>query len=142
MPTSQTSTPPETAEKTVTHESGRPRGLPWYANADIEVAGVTICAGDLVLHDLQDANMDANMDAQRFPMPEAFDVARVDNPHVAFGHGPYFCISALLARLELRALFGTLLQHFPTLRLAVPVERLRPRSHLLTGGLAALPVTW
>jgi pentalenolactone synthase len=112
--------------------------LPRYANADIELAGVTIRAGDLVLLDLQDANLDS----QRFPMPEAFDIARADNPHVTFGHGPYYCIGAPLARLELQALFGALFQRFPTLRLAVPVEQLRLRSHLLTGGLTALPVTW
>jgi pentalenolactone synthase len=129
---------PETPETPETPDTERAGGLPRYANADIELAGVTIRAGDLVLLDLQDANLDA----QHFPMPEAFDVARVDNPHVTFGHGPYYCIGAPLARLELQALFGTLFQRFPTLRLAVPVERLRLRSHLLTGGLTALPVTW
>jgi cytochrome P450 len=129
---------PETPETPETPDTERAGGLPRYANADIELAGVTIRAGDLVLLDLQDANLDA----QRFPMPEAFDVARVDNPHVTFGHGPYYCIGAPLARLELQALFGTLFQRFPTLRLAVPVEQLRLRSHLLTGGLTALPVTW
>jgi len=121
-----------------TSGSGRADGLPRYANADIELAGVTIRAGDLVLLDLQDANLDC----RRFPMPEAFDIARADNPHVTFGHGPYYCIGAPLARLELQALFGTLLQRFPTLRLAVPVEQLHLRSHLLTGGLSALPITW
>ena len=126
---------PETPE---TPETGRAGGLPRYANADIELGGVTIRAGELILLDLQDANLDC----QRFPMPEAFDVARADNPHVTFGHGPYYCIGAPLARLELQALFGTLFQRFPTLRLAVPVEQLRLRSHLLTGGLTALPVTW
>lgn len=132
VPASETPGTPETPE------TGRAGGLPRYANADIELGGVTIRAGDLVLLDLQDANLDS----QRFPMPEAFDVARADNPHVTFGHGPYYCIGAPLARLELQALFGTLLQRFPTLRLAVPVEQLRLRSHLLTGGLTTLPVTW
>jgi cytochrome P450 len=120
---------PKTPETPETPDTERAGGLPRYANADIELAGVTIRAGDLVLLDLQDANLDA----QRFPVPEAFDVARVDNPHVTFGHGPYYCIGAPLARLELQALFGTLFQRFPTLRLAVPVEQLRLRSHLLTG---------
>lgn len=129
---------PTMPEKPATPGIGRAGGLPRYANADIEVDDVVIRAGDLVLLDLQDANLDA----RRFPVPQAFDVARVDNPHVTFGHGPYYCIGAPLARIELQVLFGTLLQRFPTLRLAVPVEQLRPRSHLLTGGLTALPVTW
>ncbi len=39
-------------------------------------------------------------------------------------------------------LFATLADRLPTLRLAVPLEDLRPRTNLLTGGLHALPVTW
>jgi pentalenolactone synthase len=61
---------------------------------------------------------------------------------VTFGYGPHFCIGAPLARIELQVVFGTLFRRFPTLRLAVPLEKLRPRSDLLTGGLAELPVTW
>lgn len=64
------------------------------------------------------------------------------NPHLTFGHGPHYCIGAPLARIELQSLFGTLFDRFPALQLAVPLEALRPRSHLFTGGLAALPVTW
>jgi cytochrome P450 len=44
--------------------------------------------------------------------------------------------------MELQVLFGTLFRRFPTLRLAVPIENLRPRSNLITGGLHELPVTW
>ena len=43
---------------------------------------------------------------------------------------------------SLQILFPALLDRFPTLRLAVPVESLRGRDELLTGGLVALPVTW
>lgn len=113
-------------------------GLPRYANADIAMDGVTIQAGDLVLLALQEANMDARV----FPAPEAFDVTRADNPHLTFGHGRHYCIGAPLARIELQAVFAMLFRRFPTLRLAVPVGELNLRTHLLTGGLAALPVTW
>ncbi|GAA2756073.1 cytochrome P450 [Actinopolymorpha rutila] len=113
-------------------------GLPRYANADIEVGDTTIAAGDLVVLDLRDANQDT----VRFPEPADFDARRTDNPHVTFGHGPRFCVGAPLARIELTALFETLFTRFPMLRLAVPPDRLRPRSHLLTGGWAELPVRW
>jgi pentalenolactone synthase len=113
-------------------------GLPRYANADIEVCGVRIKAGDLVLLDLQDANLDP----RRFPEPCEFDISRRENPHLTFGHGRFYCIGAPLARLELQVLFGRLFQRLPRLRLATSPEHLRPRSHLLTGGLAELPVTW
>src|SRR5579859_6139156 len=108
------------------HPTG-PGGLPRYANADIELGGATIAAGELVLLDLQDANLDS----ATFPSPEVFDVERVDNPHLTFGYGAHYCIGAPLARVELQAVLGTLFRRFPTLRLAVSVEELRPRSQLL-----------
>ena len=115
-----------------------PGGLPRYANADIELGGATIAAGDLVLLDLQDANLDPSM----FATPEQFQVERADNAHLTFGHGGHYCIGAPLARIELQAIFSTLFRRFPTLQLAVPIEELRPRSQLLTGGVNELPVTW
>lgn len=119
-------------------ETGRATGLPRWTNADVVIDGVTIPAGDLVLLELQDANHDEGV----FGTPQEFDVTRRDNPHLTFGHGAHFCVGAPLARMELQVLFGGLFARFPTLRLAVPVEQLRSRSHLLTGGLDALPVTW
>ena len=118
--------------------SGRGHGLPRWANADLDVDGVIIPAGDLVLLGLQQANQDERLVGDR----PGVDLSRRPNPHLTFGHGPHFCIGAPLARLELQVLFGTLLDRFPTLTIAVPVEQLQPRTDLLTGGLAALPVTW
>jgi cytochrome P450 len=113
-------------------------GLPRWANADVDVDGTTVHAGELVLLDLQSANLDP----AAFEAPCAFDPSRATNPHLTFGHGPHYCIGAPLARLELQILFATLARRFPTLALAVPPTDLRPRSHLLTGGLESLPVTW
>jgi cytochrome P450 len=100
--------------------------------------GVTIHTGELVMLGL----CVANLDDQIFPEPTRFDVHRERNPHLTFGHGPGFCPGASLARIELETLFPALLNRFPTLRLAVPVESLRERDELLGGGLAELPVTW
>jgi pentalenolactone synthase len=119
-------------------DRGPASGLPRWTNADITVDGVPIPAGDLVLLDLQDANLDP----ATFSTPEEFDITRPVNPHLTFGHGPHFCIGAPLARMELQALFGTLFERFPTLRLAVPVEELQLRTMRLVGGLNKLPVTW
>src|SRR5260221_3645525 len=118
-------------------DTGRASGLPRYANADIVLDDVTIHAGELVLLDLQGANLDP----RPFPAPEAFDLARAANAHMTFGHGPHYCIGAPLARIELQALFGALFRRFPTLRLAMPTETLRPRGPLRTGGHAHSPVT-
>jgi cytochrome P450 len=116
----------------------QPIGLPRYANTDFTFGGVTIHTGELVMLGL----CVANLDDQIFPEPTRFDVYRERNPHLTFGHGPGFCPGASLARIELETLFPALLNRFPTLRLAVPVESLRERDELLGGGLAELPVTW
>jgi pentalenolactone synthase len=112
--------------------------LPRYATADLEFGGMTIRAGELVVLDLQAANVDDD----RFPAPDRFDVGRGANPHLAFGYGYRFCVGAPLARIELETLFGTLFTRIPTLRLAVDPAELTPREELLTGGLVELPVTW
>jgi cytochrome P450 len=113
-------------------------GVPRYAREDVELAGLTIRAGEAVLLNGGAGNHDDRV----FADPERFDVARHPNPHLAFGHGPRFCIGAPLARIELQAVFARLVQRFPTLRLAVPMDQLHVRSDMLTGGLTALPVTW
>jgi cytochrome P450 len=113
-------------------------GLPRYAHADIELDGVTIKVGDLVLLALHRANVDHAI----FPNADEFDVRRVDNPHLTFGHGSRYCIGAPLARIELQSVLATLVRRVPSLRLAVAVDDLRPKTHLLTGGLAELPVAW
>lgn len=113
-------------------------GVPRYARVDLEVDGVAIKAGDLVLLDIGAANHDPEV----FPDPDRVDVTRRAAHHLSFGHGVHYCIGAPLARLELQAVFSRLPVRFPTMRLAVPPEELTMRRDALTGGLTALPVTW
>lgn len=113
-------------------------GLPRYPRTDIEVAGVTIPAGDLVLLD----NGAANHDAAVFPDPDRLDVTRQAGGHLTFSHGAHYCIGAPLARIELQAVYAQLFTRFPTLRLAIPAGQLRLRNDLLTGGFAEIPVRW
>jgi cytochrome P450 len=113
-------------------------GIPRYANADLEVDGVTVCAGELVLLDTGAANHDPAI----FPDPDRFEVIRRDAHHLAFGHGARYCIGAPLARIELQAVFTQLIPRFPAMRLAVPVAELQFNTDVVTGGLAQLPVTW
>jgi cytochrome P450 len=119
-------------------ERRRDGGLPRYASVDIEMDGVTIRAGDLVLLSLDGANSDERV----FADAKRFDVARTDNAHMTFGHGPHYCVGAPLARMELECVFGTLFQRFPTLELAVAPAELKRRANVLVGGLEELPVRW
>jgi cytochrome P450 len=80
----------------------------------------------------------ANRDPLQFPDADRLDLARVENRHVAFGHGPHFCLGAPLARLEAQVAFSRLVERFPALRAAGEEESWRPG--LVLRGLTALPV--
>jgi cytochrome P450 len=80
----------------------------------------------------------ANRDPARFPDPDRLDVARPDNAHVAFGHGPHFCLGASLARLEATIALRELARRFPGLSLATNDLTWRPGFAIRA--LVALPV--
>jgi pentalenolactone synthase len=112
--------------------------LPRWANTDLEVGGVLIREGEMVLLGLAHANVDDEFVGD----DQGFDVTRQPNRHLTFGHGAHFCAGASLARLELQVVFAAVVRRFPGFSLAVPVEDLEPRTDLLTGGLKSIPVTW
>jgi cytochrome P450 len=85
-----------------------------YATADTELGGVQIRAGDQVTVSISGANRDPAM----FADPDRFDIRRANAArHLAFAHGPHFCLGAHLARLETRAAVEALLARLPRLRL-------------------------
>jgi cytochrome P450 len=65
----------------------------------------------------------ANHDADQFPDPERFDVARKPNRHVAFGQGDHVCVGMNVARMEGRIALGRLLERFTRIELAGEPER-------------------
>src|SRR3712207_8205673 len=83
------------------------------ATADVQIGGVTVREGQQVAALLGAANRDPAV----FPDPDVLDVGRTDNPHITFGAGVHFCIGAPLARVELQASFGALLERTSRLEL-------------------------
>ncbi|MFN3260423.1 MAG: cytochrome P450 [Pikeienuella sp.] len=81
----------------------------------------------------------AGRDPGRVERPEAFDPARPEPAHVAFGAGPHFCLGAPLARLELRVALSRLFARLPGLRLVAPPVR-EDRYHFRA--VAALEAEW
>ena len=85
-----------------------------YATSNAELSGARIRAGDPVTVSIAGANRDPAI----FPDPDRFDVRRPNaTRHLAFAHGPHFCLGAHLARLEARIAVATLLDRLPQLRL-------------------------
>ncbi|GAB3265805.1 cytochrome P450 [Alteromonas gracilis] len=90
------------------------------ATAPVTIAGVDLEPGERIAVLLGSANRDATV----FIDPDAFDPARADNPHVAFGVGVHFCLGAPLARMELAESVSLLFERLPRLALAgEPVSR-------------------
>ncbi|UJB43990.1 cytochrome P450 [Streptomyces sp. A1-5] len=111
--------------------------FPRFAREDMEIAGVRISAGDVVLCSLSGADRDGKLG----PDMEQFDPHRAKVPsHLAFGYGIHRCVGAELARMELRAAYPALVRRFPAMRLAVPPEELEFRKLSIVYGLDSLPV--
>ena len=105
------------------------------AARDVELAGVRIRAGDKVVVSFTSADRDESV----FADPDAFDVRRAPNPHLAFGHGPHFCLGAQLARVQMRALFGALLRRTSAIEHDGPPALLRSSFQR---GVKRLPIRW
>ena len=80
-----------------------------YAREDLEIAGVPIPRGDLVLGLVTSANRDE----RQFPDAGILDLTRSPNRHLTFGEGGHYRIGAALARLEGRIAFSALLRRMP-----------------------------
>jgi cytochrome P450 len=103
------------------------------ATEDVEIGGVTVERGRKIAALLGSANRDPAV----FVEPDTLDVGRTENPHISFGAGVHFCIGAPLARVELQASFGALLDRTSSLELGAEPRR---RPEFVIRGLADLPV--
>jgi hypothetical protein len=108
------------------------------ATRDTTLAGQDLPAGAEVAVWLAAANRDETA----FDHPDEFDITRTRRiGHVAFGHGPHFCIGVALARLESEISLRILTERFPNLHL-VPGQPAISRPSLAHRGPIAVPVTW
>ncbi|MGK4591600.1 cytochrome P450 family protein [Amycolatopsis sp. w19] len=108
-----------------------------YAVEDIAVAGVVIRQGDAILAGYAAAGRDPALHGHD---ADAFDVARKDKAHIAFGYGAHFCIGAPLARLEAAIALPALFERFPDMTLAASPDALRHLDSFISNGHRSLPV--
>jgi 2-hydroxy-5-methyl-1-naphthoate 7-hydroxylase len=108
-----------------------------YPLEDIEIAGVTIPAGDAILACYSAAGRD---EAQHGENAARFDIGHASGKHLAFGGGIHFCLGASLARLEgILALRG-LFTRYRGMTLAADPARLPPVPSLFSNSARLLPV--
>jgi cytochrome P450 len=101
---------------------------------DVEVAGMQIERGELVVIYLAAANRDPSV----FPDPHRFDIERPNaGRHLAFSGGRHFCLGAALARAEGEVGLRTFFDRFPEARAAGTGSR---RDTRVLRGWSTLPV--
>lgn len=96
----------------------------------LRLDGSFVCIGRTARHDAQIDGHDvgagerviiywasANRDEAEFPEPDAFDLARPVNRHVAFGAGPHRCVGSNLARMNLRIALAELVRRLTDIKL-------------------------
>ncbi|PSM42950.1 cytochrome P450 [Streptomyces dioscori] len=131
---------PGAVEEFLRHDTSVERSTNRYAVEDVELGGVSIPRGSLVVVALGSASHDGPLlgDAD----PAALDVTRSHARHLAFGHGIHYCLGAPLARLEAQIALRVLLARTAELELAVPVDTLSWIPSGIMRGVQSLPVRY
>ena len=83
------------------------------ATEDVEMRGKQIKKDDRICWFMSSANRDPN----KFENPDAMDISRWPNAHVAFGAGVHHCLGATIGRVEGQGVFKALAERHPNLEL-------------------------
>jgi len=108
--------------------------LPRVAQADVEIAGHTILAGEMIVCLLGSANRDPDV----YGDPDRLDVSRPFVRSKSFGGGIHFCLGAQLARIETEIALGVLFRRLPGLELTNLSELEYPLNPFFRGPVKLL----
>ncbi|NGO06592.1 cytochrome P450 [Streptomyces sp. HC44] len=128
---------PGTVDELLRYESPVNTSSLRFTTEPIEVGGVVIPEGELVVVALTSANRDES----QFPDAASLDIHRQASANLSFGHGIHYCVGAQLARLEAQIAFDRLFDRFPHIRLAADPTDLRWQPGTALRGLRSLPVS-
>ncbi|MGW7313261.1 cytochrome P450 family protein [Streptomyces sp. NPDC054854] len=105
----------------------------------VELGGVTIPAGEVVVISV----MSTNRDPHQFPDdPDGLDLTRPKPAHLSFGFGIHYCSGAHLAKVITEIAARRLFERFPRVRFAVDPSELRYQQNVVVRPLEALPVVF
>ncbi|MFJ2766828.1 cytochrome P450 [Streptomyces sp. NPDC087300] len=131
---------PGAVEEFLRHDTSVERSTSRYAARDLELGGVSIPRGSMVVVALGSAGHDAPQPDGR--APEGLDVTRQGSRHLAFGHGVHHCLGAPLARLETTIALRVLLSRVRELEPAAPLDSLDWIGSGIIRGVLSLPVRY
>lgn len=117
---------------------GRISTFPRVTTRALTLSQGTLYPGDIVYADAHSANRDPEV----YPDPAVIDPARNGKRHLQFGYGMHHCMGAAMARMEITEVLRRLVTELPTLRLAVPEDRIPWETGILVHRPTSLPVTW
>ena len=102
---------------------------------DVEIGGVEVPSGEMVLTALGSANRDPRFWGET---ADQLDVTRADaNRHMSFGSGVHHCLGAALARMEGEIAVTHLVRRFPDLTLAAEPTH---NARIILRGREVMPV--
>ena len=79
----------------------------------------------------------ANHDDREFAEPGRFDITRTVTKHLAFGHGPHYCLGANLARLQVHTVLRELFTRLPDIEVSGEARHMQSS---FMNGIKHLPV--
>jgi cytochrome P450 len=103
---------------------------------ETELGGRQLAPGERIFSMLVAANRDGAV----FANPDALNIARNPNPHMAFGKGHHFCLGTPLARIEGQVAMECILERFSKIELVEPVEDIPWINSMVTRGPTRLPM--
>jgi cytochrome P450 len=109
---------------------------PRFVRKDVELGGVRLKEGEMIMPMLTAANLDP----QANPHADKLDLARKPNRHLAFGTGIHFCLGHQLARIEGACALKALFKRWPKLELAVDESEIKWRRRPGLRAIEHLPV--
>ncbi|MER5638988.1 cytochrome P450 [Kitasatospora sp. NPDC002227] len=128
---------PMAVEELLRYESPVSMATMRFTTQDVDVSGVEVPAGELVLLSLGAANRDPD----RFTDPDRLRLDRDDPGHLAFGQGLHRCLGTFLGKLEGEIALTGLLSRFGRIELAADEATLPWRTTIMLRGLESLPVS-